>query len=161
MRTLKLDKPRITGRGCFGSYIRLDKTKGVKVYGYKTKEGTRSYTTKKDTDTSNVEDDFSLLQDLNAVTKLVPEAIEIVKVKIGRFWYPGLVMEHIAGKTLRQACKDKTRRYSIQERIKGRFQSETGYRHRDMHTGNIMYNDRTGEARVIDIDVNYIDYMGE
>lgn len=199
MRCIRIAKKRhINSKsGSYSAYIRLSSKRGVKVFSeYRSIENATFRTP------LEVENDAAYYETVNAefqcmvkayakLGDLIPKPIELVSVKIGSFWYLGIIMRHVAGQTLgakfdREFSKRDTdfesedlmklsdfEIYAIDhelvnlERLIARYSDllervrDKGVSYRDDHPWNVIYNAKNDTLTLIDFNPKFVDFAND
>lgn len=193
MKTLRISKKRHVKAksGAYGAYIQLSAKRGVKVF-----SGERSiqYAFRSRLEVENDAAYYELVNGeyqcaLKAYAKLgglMPRPIEIVSVKIDSFWYLGIIMTHVAGRTLgsmldreleRQGTDFETEDLYSLDDFQCYFENDSkltdligrcmdllsdardrGVLYRDDHPWNVIYNPKTKRLTLIDFNPKFVDF---
>lgn len=146
-------KVKCSGKGVYGSYFKLNKTRGIKVFTHLKKKDPNEIINKKSF--RMVKKEF---KNQNMIYKklphFVPKAFKVVIVQISpKYYAPAIIMSHVEGKPLyktipkrKQAIMvgNKIKHISLYERglpvekfLANKLKS-VGFRHGDLHLNNII-----------------------
>lgn len=193
MKTLRLAKKQHAKAksGAYGAYIQLSAKRGVKVF-----SGERSiqYVFKSRLEVENDGDYYELVNGeyqcaVKAYAKLgglMPKPLEIVSVKIGSFWYLGIIMQHVNGKTLgamldavltKQGTDYESEDLYSLDDFQCYFENDSkltaligaymdlladardkGVSYRDDHPWNVIVNPKTKRLTLIDFNPKFVDF---
>jgi hypothetical protein len=193
VKTLRLSKKQHSKAksGAYGAYIQLSPKRGVKVF-----SGERSiqYVFRSRLEVENDGDYYELVNGeyqcackaYAKLGKIMPKPLEIVSVKIGSLWYLGIIMEHVAGRTLGAMLDAELTKqgtdyesedlYSLDDfqcyfendskltDLIGRYMDlladarDKGVSYRDDHPWNVIYNPKTKRLILIDFNPKFVDF---
>lgn len=145
--------------GAHAAYFKLSARRGVRVYGAGefSPSGGFGVLRQADIDWSEVQRDFKFIRRIQC--SIVPKVYRIVSIRWRGNWYAGLVMEHVRGVELDKHFEEygfvKGEVDTKLSQIGKEFTKLTGYIHRDLHGGNVMFNRKTNSYRVIDLTMDY------
>lgn len=145
--------------GAFSSYFQYNSTQGIKVLysdGHKTiksliKSKVWQRATKENT----------LLRKCKQRYNNIPKTYGVYPIKAGLYYYPGIVMQHINGKTLHDARQyNSKQRQDIINKIYHALEKR-GILHLDLHRGNVMICKDTNNYYVIDFTFDLVEIYNE
>lgn len=125
--------------GAFCNYFKYNEEEGIKVLysdGHKTIQSLRN---------SNVwrraTKEHKLLVKCKERYHNIPGSFGVFPIKIGKYYYPGIVMQHIPGKMLHMhPSYDSDRKHEIILLLHKELK-KVGIHHDDLHGGNILVDD--------------------
>lgn len=135
-KSINLSGKRIRSGGAFSSYYKLNKTQGIKVLysdGHKSVKALRNSLVWRRATKEN-----TLLRKCKQRYFNIPHSYGVSPVKIGKCYYPGIMMQHIDGilLTYLETIQD-TDKQIISEKLSNVL-SKVGIYHNDLHWGNII-----------------------
>lgn len=157
-RSLNLSGRTPYSGGAFCSYFQYNDTQGIKVLftdGY-----TRIKSLRKSMVWRHATLENSYLRKCGARVDNIPKAYGVYPIKIGRKYYPGIVMQHINGHTLKQARGlTVEQKYELRDKLSIALQKKN-IRHHDLHLSNIIVCSDSKKYYVIDFTVGLITLDG-
>lgn len=122
--------------GAFSNYYKYNNSQGIKVLysdGHKTIKALRKSrvwqrATKENTTLKKCRQRYSF----------IPNAYGVFPIKIGKYYYPGICMQHISGITLNSLSKNNSDEWLKIYKNIDRCLRKRGIYHDDLHPGNIM-----------------------
>lgn len=152
-RSINLTGLNSYSNGAFCSYYLYNATQGIKVFysdGHKTIKALRKSRVWKRATKEN-----STIKKCKLRYYYIPEAYGTYPIKIRDRYYPGIVMQHIYGKTLSEMnYSDDIWKHIIN--VTTRALKYRGIQHDDLHKGNIIWNIDTKRYYVLDFTPEYI-----
>lgn len=144
--------------GSFSSYFKYNKTQGIKVLispGHPSIKSLRKSNIWRAATREN-----TLLKKAKKLYQFIPISYGVVPIRIGKKYYPGIVMQHINGKLL---CKDEmTTGTNLKTKITLRkMLYKLGIIHNDLHGANIILCSDTNKYYVLDFDPEFIQIFKE
>ena len=156
--TIDLKDKKPDGTGAHAQYFKLSIRRGVRLYDageFARYEG-KGAIHKDDVDFTEVARDFKFIRSIQC--SIVPKVYRIVLIRWRGNWYAGLVMEHVQGVELDKHIEEyglSSPYNSLLKTIGNKFIKLTGYIHRDLHGGNVIFNRKTKTYKVIDLTMDY------
>ncbi len=150
-KSINLTGRNIDSHGAFSSYYKYNDTQGIKVLysdGHTTIQCLRKSQVWRRATKEN-----KLLRKCKERWYNIPQAFGVFPIKIGRHYYPGIVMQHIYGKTLHDSHHSFEKKIEIINTVNMDL-IERGIYHDDLHKGNIIVNN--GTYYVIDFTYDLI-----
>lgn len=149
MRTITFKGLKHVGDGSFGSYYKMSRGKGIKVFFtyHLSKAGILE-----SNEYYNAREEFSLLKKAHKL-RLSPKPYEIVLVKDNERYCVGIVMQHLNKFRSRRVCYETAESNLIEKLKKG------GVYHHDLHDGNIIpvKHGRGIRYYAVDFSPQYVD----
>lgn len=155
-RAIDLDGLKMTEEGVFSGYYKLNEIQGLKVLqceGYTSIKKLR-----KSRMWRHATRESSILKKVQKRVTFTPKFFETVPVKYGRYFFPGILMQHIEGELLCSYYRNKDERESILEELQDKLE-EFDIIHEDLHGGNAIFCKELNMIYVIDFTPEFIEIL--
>jgi RIO-like serine/threonine protein kinase len=161
-KSLNLTGYSIHSSGAFCSYFKYNDTQGIKVLysdGYRSiKALRRSLLWRRATKESTLLKKCKERLLSKGFTSLnIPKTYGVHVIKVGKLYYPGIVMQHITGNTAN--CIPVENWDSVRDTINKQLRRK-GIYHSDIHKGNVIWNDEENTWYVLDFTFDLVGLDG-
>lgn len=151
---LTLRKPRRSSSGSFGTYFKVSRDVGVKLIRSKYKHRTVQGLKRSEVWGQAVDEAAALKQAEDS--GFTPAFYELIPIKIGKFYFAGLVMEHFDGQEyeLARPWDEDMKSHSILKWISDaqKTLNRLGVSHNDIHSQNVLVL-KNGRMVLVDFGV--------
>lgn len=174
LEMINIGRKKIIGLGISATYYMLDDNTGIKVFSRREKH-TTPQAVRGSRSLELVFSEFGIMVTARErLGPIAPAPIKVAIAKVGKFYYPAIVMEHKVGSLLSKFCSDfvktvkesepiysKSAKYKFEDMIISKAEAvakKAGVILEDLHSGNIIIKQKPAKGKKIGIEFFIIDF---